>query len=80
MLYMNLQSSYPSCMLCSEGGDGSVVERRTRDRKLVGSSPGMSGRNVLFSGVKPGVKPHVSLHVCFAVTCYLHVCQNDRDL
>ena len=76
MLYMGLQSSYPPCVLCSECGDGSMVERRTRDRKLVCSSPGMSGRNVLFSGVKP----RVSLHVCFAVTCYLHVCQNDRDL
>ena len=30
-------------------GDNSAVERRTRDQKVAGSSPGKCGRRILFS-------------------------------
>ena len=33
------------------GGDSSVFERRTRDRKVAGSNPGMSGGGIFFSRV-----------------------------
>ena len=32
-------------------GDSSVIKRRTRDRKVPGSSPGKSGRKIFFFGV-----------------------------
>ena len=35
-----------------ESGDGSVVERRTRDRKVSGSSPSKNGRRISFSRIK----------------------------
>ena len=50
-------SAAVSCHSCvsdiSFGGAGIAqrVERRTRDRKVAGSSPGMSGRRMFFSRV-----------------------------
>ena len=44
-------TTHPLPYFCEWGRDGSVVERRTRDRKGAGSIPGWRGGRMFFSGV-----------------------------
>ena len=48
LLMMLLYSQFLSGLLFSASGDSIVAERRTRDRKVSGSSPGRSGGRIFF--------------------------------
>ena len=48
LLMMLLYSQFLSGLLFSGSGDSIVAERRTRDRKVSGSSPGRSGGRIFF--------------------------------